>query len=165
VMIPLPWSYVNSWRCAGCSLCCREFSVVLKFNEWLRIIRTYGVGVTMAGLNKFYMGKKSDGSCIFLYKPYGRWLCGLQHMKPTACKLWPFKIYMKPTYGKPEEALFNYEGRRFFVYIDPSCPEIIWGSPSSEMIYRVIPEVIEIALGIKEKQVYSTSLMLYDLFP
>jgi len=84
-------------------------------------------------------------------------------MKPIACKLWPFRILNRPKYGKTREALFNYKGRRLYVYIDPSCPEIRWGKPSSIMINHVIPEFIEIALGIRKKQVYSTGALLYSL--
>jgi len=86
-------------------------------------------------------------------------------MKPMACKLWPFKILNKPKYGRAKEALFNYNGREFFVYIDPLCPEIRWGKPTLETVYKVIPEFIEIALGLREKQVYSTSTILNELFP
>jgi len=86
-------------------------------------------------------------------------------MKPLACKLWPFKIMDKPKYGDARKALFNHNGRRLFVYVDPSCPEIRWGKPTVKMMYKVIPEFIEIALGLKEKQLYSTSTMLYDLYP
>jgi Fe-S-cluster containining protein len=137
----------------------------LKFNEWLKLIRTYGIGVTGAGLNKFYLEKKPDGSCLFLCMSEGICLCGLQNMKPLACKLWPFKIVDKPKYGKGREAILNYKGRRLFVYVDPFCPEIRWGKPTATMTSNVIPEFIEIALGLKEKQFHSTSTMLYDLYP
>lgn len=165
-MVPVPWSYVNSWYCTGCGLCCKEFDVVLRFDEWLNLVRRYGVGVTTATLNKFYIGKKTDGTCMFVYNSLGRWLCGLQHMKPTACKLWPFKISNMARYGRPQEAAFNYQGKQLFVYIDPLCPEIRWGKPSQQMTYRVIPEFAEIALGLREKQVYSTSsvYMQNDIF-
>ena len=162
-MIPLPWSYVNFWRCTGCGLCCMNYDVVLKFDEWLRIVQRFGVGVTRAGLNKLYLGKKPDGSCIFLSRIGDKYICTLQDMKPIACKLWPFRILNRPKYGKTREALFNYKGRRFYVYIDPSCPEIRWGKPSPIMINHVIPEFIEIALGIRKKQVYSTGTLLYSL--
>jgi hypothetical protein len=33
------------------------------------------------------------------------------------------------------------------------------------MMHRVIPEFIEIALGLREKQFYSTATPLYDLYP
>jgi len=156
-MTPVPWSWVRSWYCSNCGLCCREFEVVLRFDEWLRMVQRYGVGVTKAGLDKFYMGKKDDRTCLFLYNSLGRWFCGLQHMKPVACRLWPFKISNRPTYGRPKEAVFNYGEKQVFVYIDPICPEIAWGQPSPQMLYRVIPELVEIAMGIREKQVYSTS--------
>ncbi|MCX8171469.1 MAG: YkgJ family cysteine cluster protein [Candidatus Bathyarchaeota archaeon] len=153
----IPWSHVSLWRCNGCGICCREFEVVLTFNEWLNITKKYGVGFTKSGLNKFYIGKKPDGSCIFLYMaPDGKWLCGLQDNKPLACKLWPFKVLNKPKYGNSKEALFQYYGQNFYVYIDTFCPGIYWGQPTAELIYKVIPEFIEIALGIRQRQIYST---------
>ena len=162
-MAPVPWSYVNSWYCTCCGLCCKEFDVVLRFDEWLRLVRTYGVGVTTAGLNKFYVGKKTDGTCTFLCNSFGKWFCGLQYMKPKACRLWPFKILNRPRYGRSREAAFDYKGRRLYIYIDPFCPKITWGRPSEFVVYQVVPEFIEIALGLRKKQVYSTSKMQYDM--
>ncbi|MEM1990144.1 MAG: YkgJ family cysteine cluster protein [Candidatus Bathyarchaeia archaeon] len=164
-MVFVPWSQVSLWRCNGCGICCREFEVVLTFQEWLNITKKYGVGVTRASLNKFYMGKKPDGSCVFLYMaPSGKWLCGLQRNKPLACKLWPFKILNKPKYGDPKKAAFEYYGHRFYVYVDSFCPGIYWGPPSAELIYKVIPEFIEIALGIRQEQIYSTMQMPSNIF-
>ena len=137
----------------------------MKFNEWLNLVRTYGVGVTRAGLNKFYIQKKQDGSCLFLTISNGIWFCGLQNMKPTACKLWPFKVLDRPKYGRAKEALFNYKDRRFFIYVDSVCPQIGWGKPTTKMVHNVIPEFIDIALGQREKQFYSTSTTLYNLYP
>jgi len=156
-MNPVPWSHVNSWHCSCCGLCCKDFEVVLQFDEWLNLIRKYGVGVTKTGLNRFFLGKKDDGTCMFLYNSFGRWFCGLQNTKPMACRLWPIKVVNRPKYGFANEAAFNYNGRQLFVYIDPSCPEISFGRPSQRMTYHVIPEFIEIALGSREKQMYSTS--------
>ncbi len=164
-MMLVPWSYVNSWRCNGCGICCKRYQVVLKFSEWLRLVQTYGPGVTSTSLNKFYLEKKPDGSCIFLWESGETHLCGLQNMKPIACKIWPFRILDRPKFGKPNEALFTYRGRKLFVYVDPSCPEIRWGNPSFEMAYRVIPEFVELALGLREKQYYSTSMDLYRFYP
>jgi len=164
-MVPVPWSYVSSWRCIGCGVCCKGFDVVLRFNEWLSLVRTYGVGVTTTSINKFYLGKKPDGSCSFLASSGGIWFCGLQNMKPLACKLWPFKVTDKPKYGNPNEALFDFRGRKVYVYIDPTCPEIRWGKPTIQMVHGIIPEFIEIALGLREKQYFSTSIELYDLYP
>jgi Fe-S-cluster containining protein len=129
----------------------------LTFDEWLYITKKYGVGFTKAGLNKLYIGKRPDGSCMFLYMASnGKWLCGLQNNKPLACKLWPFKIFNKPKYGNAKEALFEYLDQKFYIYIDPFCPGIRWGPPSIELVYKIIPEFIEIAMGIRQKQFYST---------
>lgn len=123
----------------------------------MNIVRTYGVGVTEADISKFYLRKRDDGTCVFLHKLYNTWLCGLQHMKPTACKLWPFKILGRPKYGSPNEASYDYRGRSLFIYVDPSCIGIRWGNPTEELTYKAIPELVEIALGLREKQFYSTA--------
>ena len=159
-MVPIPWSQVRFWRCTGCGICCMYYNVTLKFDEWLRIVQKFGIGVTEAGLNKLYLAKKADGSCIFLSKSNGVYYCMLQDMKPLACKLWPFKILSRPKYGRSREAEFNYNGRRFYVYVDPFCPEIRLGKPMPIMIGKVIPEFIEIALGIRKQQIYTTGNFL-----
>jgi len=162
-MIPVPWTYINSWRCTGCGICCKKYEVVLKFNEWLKLVQLYGAGVTSADINKFYLGKRADGSCIFLILSNGVHFCGLQNMKPVACKLWPFKILDRPRYGIASEAAFDYQGHRLYIYVDPFCPEILYGHPSAVLLHKIIPEFIEIALGVREKQYYSTSTPLYDM--
>jgi len=114
-MMSIPWRYLESWNCIACGTCCKGYQVVLGFNEWVNLIRTYGVGVTQPGVNKFYLGKKGDGTCIFLYKPFDTWLCGLQGMKPKACKLWPFKILSRPKFGRPNEAVYKYRDKNFLL--------------------------------------------------
>jgi len=160
-MIPIPWRYVESWNCVACGMCCKGYQVVLGFNEWVNIIRNYGVGVTQPGISKFYLGKKSDGACIFLTKLYDTWLCELQNMKPKACKLWPFKILSRPEFGSPNEATYKCMDRNLFVYIDPACIGTRWGKPTQEFTHRTLPEFIEIAVGLREKQYYSTSRIPY----
>jgi len=164
-MVPVPWRYVSSWSCDGCGLCCKGFSVVLRFEEWFRLVKRFGAEVTRVGLNKFYLARRSDGSCVFLYNYFGRWLCGLQDMKPLACKMWPFKVLKRPKYGNPNESIFNYRGRTFYVYVDPFCPNLRWGRPTAELTYKVIPEIIELSMNVREKQVYSTSRTLSQLVP
>jgi Fe-S-cluster containining protein len=160
-MMPIPWRYVESWNCIACGICCQGYHVVLGFNEWINLVRTYGVGVTQPGVDKFYLGKKSDGTCVFLYKFFDTWLCGLQNTKPNACKLWPFKILSRPKFGRPDEAVYEYRDRKFFVYVDPSCIGIMWGEPTQEFTYRTLTELVEIATGLREKQYYSTSKIAY----
>lgn len=157
-MKPVPWRYINSWNCMACGLCCRGYDVAIKYPEWVKIIQTYGIGVTRPGINSFYLEKRANGSCIFLYRFFDRWLCALQDMKPRACKLWPFKVGNQPRYGRPSQASYEYMDREFFIYVDPRCGGLRFGrNPSNQLVSKTIPEVIEIALGLREKQLYSTS--------
>jgi len=159
-MLPVPWRYVNSFNCYACGLCCKGFSVVLNFAEWMSVVKTYGVDFTSPGINKFYLKHRSDGSCSFLYNYYGKGFCSLQHMKPLACKLWPLKILHRPKYGRAREAEYNYAGNKLFIYVDPSCTGLTWGNPTTNFLKTTLTEFIELALGLRKKQVYSTSRML-----
>ncbi len=161
-MLPVPWRYINYWNCYACGLCCKGFSVVLNFAEWMNIVKTYGVGFTSPGINKFYLKPRRDGSCAFLYNHHGKGFCSLQHMKPKACKLWPFKILQRPKYGRAREAEYNYAGRKLFIYVDPSCTGLTWGNPTTNFLKTTLTEFIELALGLRKKQVYSTSQMLHS---
>ena len=160
-MKPVPWKYVDSWNCIACGACCKGFEVVLSIPEWINIIRSYGAGVTQPTISKFHLKRRNDGSCIFLCKYFDQWLCGLQYMKPTACKLWPFKILSRPKFGRPNEASYEYKNRRLYVYVDPSCTGIRWGNPVQDFMQKTITEIVEIALGLRQNQYYSTSRMSY----
>ena len=78
-------------------------------------------------------------------------------MKPVACKLWPFIPLTKPKYGRDQEAAFEHLGERFYVYVDPRCSGITLGRPSSHLVQRVLPELIELRLGIRTRQNFTTS--------
>jgi len=67
-MLFVPWQRIADWKCTACGLCCRAYSVVLNFQEWLNIVKNYGVDKTVSGLDKLFIKRRSDGSCIFLYK-------------------------------------------------------------------------------------------------
>ena len=120
-MIPVSWRNVKSWNGIDCGAYCRDYQVVLDFNEWVKIVRTYVVEATKAAVSKLYLRKKSDGTCIFLTQLGDTFFCGLQHMKPKACKIWPFKIFFRSKFGIPREDLYRYRDRNFFVYLDPAC--------------------------------------------
>ena len=156
-MLPVPWRYVESWNCLACGLCCKGFDVVLDFPEWINIVKAYGVDFTQPGISRFYLRRKIDGTCVFLYNNYGNWLCSLQHMKPMACKLWPFKISTKPKYGRPKQALYNLTNMKLYVYADPSCVGLRWGNPNPEFTNTILPEFVDLALGQRRKQFYSTA--------
>ena len=155
-MEPVPWQRVKSWNCITCGICCREFDVILTFWEWANIIRKFGASAIKPSVTRLCLGKKSDGTCVFLYNSSGSWLCALQQSKPKACKLWPFKILEQPRYDRDKEAIYQYGDKDFFVYVDPSCLGITWGIPTKRFISETLPEFIEIALRKREKQFYST---------
>ena len=131
--------------------------MVLKPEEWARLVDLYGPSVVDVGHGKFYIRRRSDGSCVFLIRVGDKWFCGLQDMKPKACKLWPFKVISWPKYGRPNEAYLEYAGYPLYVYVDPYCPGIKWGTPEPSFVATTLREFVEIALGIKTEQEYSTS--------
>ncbi|PVX23779.1 MAG: hypothetical protein CW691_09645 [Candidatus Bathyarchaeum sp.] len=156
-MNPVSWRNVKSWKCTECGMCCRDYHVVLNFNEWVNIVRKYGAQSTMPTVNKLLLGKKSDGTCCFLTCMGDNCICGLQYMKPLACKIWPFKVFDNPKFGNPNEALYTYRNRNFFIYVDPACTGLTLGKPSPEFKYKTLPEFIDVAVGIRRKQLHSTS--------
>ncbi|MEM3736855.1 MAG: YkgJ family cysteine cluster protein [Candidatus Bathyarchaeia archaeon] len=153
----IPWRKVRSWGCVGCGdICCNSFRVPISAWEWARLCHLYGPQIAEFRFDGLYLKKRADGSCIFLYPSMGNFLCALQAMKPYACKLWPFKIGRKPTYGCADEALYSFKGDKFYVYLDPFCRGIMLGKPTQQFAVQVIPEFIEIFLGGRRAQIYST---------
>jgi len=155
----LPWSEVSSWHCNSCGICCKNYAVVLGFPEWLNIVKNFGVEYTAPTISKFSMRRRLDGTCVFLRKVVDSSFCSLQHMKPQACKLWPFKVLSKPKFGSASRAVYHYQAQRLFIYADPVCPGLRRGVPTQEFAYSVIPEFIEIALGVRQKQLRTTSFL------
>ena len=156
-MLPIPWRYVESWNCTTCGMCCKGFNVVLDFPEWMNIVKAYGIDYTIPSISKFYLKHKNDGNCVFLQNYYGSSMCSLQHMKPMACRLWPFKVASKPRYGRPKESEYRLNSMKLYVYVDPSCGGIRWGSPTPEFVSFVLPEFVDLALGQRRKQYYTTA--------
>ena len=85
------------------------------------------------------------------------YMCGLQNMKPKACKLWPFKILTKPKFGNVNQAAYNYGGSTFFVYADAVCSGLRYGSPSWEFANNTLTEFVEIAMGLRNDQHKTTA--------
>ncbi len=153
----VPWQRIADWKCSTCGDCCRLYSVVLGFPEWLRIIKTFGVETTVADISHLYIKRANDGSCQFLCRGFNTHYCGLQGMKPEACKLWPFKVLSEPKYGQPEHATFNYAGRKLFVYADSMCSGLRFGNPTSEFGSQTVREFVELALGTCRTQCKTTA--------
>jgi Fe-S-cluster containining protein len=153
----VPWQYVADWRCISCGDCCRLYSVVIDFEEWLRITKNYGVEYTASSLSKLFINRRSDGSCTFLNNGSQVGLCQLQHMKPRACQIWPFKVLSRPQFGYPGEALYLYRGKPLFVYADPMCKGLRLGKPTFEFANYTVEEFVEIAAGIRRNQFRTTA--------
>jgi Fe-S-cluster containining protein len=153
----VPWRYVANWKCIQCGDCCRLYSVVLNFHEWLGIVKYFGAEHTASGLDKLFIRRRTDGSCAFLQAgPYASY-CGLQNMKPRACQIWPFKILMKPQYGLPNDAAFSLGNNKVFVYVDPACHGVRFGTPTYEFANSTLREFVEIAAGLRAHQLKTTS--------
>ncbi len=84
------------------------------------------------------------------------YFCGLQQMKPEACKLWPFKVLSEPKYGEPSQAVFDYMGNRLYVYADTMCSGLRYGTPTWDFRYTTIREFTELALGLRQVQYKTT---------
>jgi hypothetical protein len=110
----------------------------------------------VAGLDRFYIKRAHDGSCAFLCNYANNYYCGLQSMKPEACKIWPFKVLSEPKYGDPNQAAYDYHGIRLYVYGDTMCSGLRLGTPTWDFHYTTIKEFAEIALGLRDAQCKTT---------
>jgi hypothetical protein len=72
----VPWRQIADWRCTACGFCCKLYSVVLGFPEWLRIVKTFGAETTVADLSHLYIKRVNDGSCSFLCHLANTYCCG-----------------------------------------------------------------------------------------
>lgn len=153
----VPWRNIADWKCTACGYCCKLYSVVLNFPEWLLLVKTFGAETTVAGVDKLFIKRADDGCCTFLCHLAGTYFCGLQQMKPAACKLWPFKVLSEPKYGQANQAAFNYQGIRLFVYADSMCSGLRYGAPTWEFNFSTLREFVELALGARQVQCKTTS--------
>jgi uncharacterized protein len=152
----VPWQSIADWHCKACGYCCKLYSVVLGFPEWLRIAKTYGVETTIVGLDHFYIKRASDGSCAFLCTNSMNYHCSLQNEKPEACKIWPFKILSEPKYGEPNRAAYDYGSMRLYVYGDTMCSGLRTGTPTWDFRNKTIKEFTELSLGLRQIQYKTT---------
>ncbi len=154
----VPWQYISDWKCDMCGDCCRLYSVVIDFPEWLQIVKNFGVEKTVTGLDKFYIKRGIDGSCPFAYSIAHNCLCGLQNMKPGACKQWPFKVLFEPKFGDANHASYSYGDLRLFVYADSLCSGLKYGNPRWEFAALTLREFVELTLGKRQTQRMTTRL-------
>jgi len=163
---PIPWRLLHDWGCYACGECCKRYVVELKPWEWARIARTYGYSSSVVSSGgKIYLKRRPDGSCVFLYNMWGNKLCGLQEMKPQACKLWPFQVYESPVFGHAELSRYECSRGIFYIYVVPDCIGLIWGSPSKHLKEQILPEIVDIKLGLRVRQEHSTARLLVASHP
>jgi Fe-S-cluster containining protein len=158
----IPWQNIADWHCKACGYCCKLYTVVINFQEWLNIVQRFGVGTTVTGLDRLYIKRCSDGTCSFLCNQSNRYYCALQNMKPEACKIWPFKVLTEPKYGSPNEAAFDYGKIRLYIYVDNMCSGLSYGVPSWDFRYRKVPEFAELALGVRNVQHHATGRLGFE---
>ena len=68
-----------------------------------------------------------------------------------------FKIFSTPKFSNLKEALYEYKNKNLFIYVDISCPGLTFGRSTQDFKYRILPEFIEVAAGLRENQCHSTS--------
>ncbi|MCX8182017.1 MAG: YkgJ family cysteine cluster protein [Candidatus Methanomethyliaceae archaeon] len=156
----VPWSKISDWFCTACGKCCKEFKVPLRTYEMVLLANTFGFSCIEFGVSATYLKRRLDGRCVFQVKRNGKMVCGIQPLKPVACKMWPFAVFESPHYEHSNEASFNFKNETFYVYVNNYCRGLIYGSPSFRFINSVIPEFVELKLGLRMHQVRSTSLTI-----
>ncbi|MGQ9760170.1 MAG: YkgJ family cysteine cluster protein, partial [Candidatus Methanomethylicaceae archaeon] len=156
----VPWSKMMDWFCVACGSCCKEFKVPLRAYETTLLSNLFGYRCMEPDVGTFYLRRRENGRCIFQIYNDGKFVCGIQALKPLACKMWPFLVCEKPEYEFKEEALFEFRGERFYIYVHPKCRGLKYGPPTSNLIKKTIPEFIEIKLGLRRSQSRSTSLLV-----
>jgi len=105
-------------------------------DEMVQVYKRYGQSVLEFGLGKAYLRNRRDGRCVFQRPLMDRWICTLQGTKPTACRLFPFRL-------------------------DPECQGIQLGQPTPHFRDQVVPEVLRIGMGFPVKQKYTTSTSIH----
>lgn len=156
----LPWRKVRDWSCSACGECCKHFEVQLSPYELAKLAPFGAASRIRFEHGRVYLRKRRDGRCAFQEEAMGLWICSLADRKPTICKLWPFHVFNRPSYGRGGQAEYEYEGKKLYIYVNSYCPNLTLGRPSERLTTLVIPEVLDIALGKSGSQRYSTSRLL-----
>lgn len=153
----VPWSEVANWGCNACGRCCVGYRVPLRMDEYVKVGAVCGQDVLEYGFGKVYLRNGPDSRCI-LQRPWnGRWLCSIQGLKPTACRLFPFLIQHKPLYTRGDGSEFTWGNQTYYIYLDPDCEGITPGHPTERYSQYILPEIIRSGLGMAIKQKFTTS--------
>jgi len=161
----IPWSRIYDWFCSACGQCCKEFRVPLRAYEAVQLSKIFGSSCLELDVGSPYIRRRLDGRCIFQAKEEGKMICSIQPLKPLACKMWPFVVCETPRYEYRDDAAFDFRGETFYVYVNTYCKGVIYGHPSSRLVNLVIPEFVELKLGLRNDQIRSTSTKVKILSP
>lgn len=91
----------------------------------------------------------------------GKWICTLQGTKPTACRLFPFRMHNKPIYKGGENAKVQIGEKVAYLYMDPDCKGITFGKPIPRFAKEIVPEIVRIGMGLPVKQKFTTSKSIH----
>jgi len=152
----IPWQDVNTWLCDACGICCLGYRVPLRIDEYAKIAGQFGYNTVELDLGKIYLRRNLNNRCLFQRFWGGKWLCTIQGMKPLACMLYPFRVSKEPKHPRGDDAYYKFRGVGLYVYLDPHCPGIKLGTPDQDFLTKTLPEIVEISLGLKNRQYYST---------
>ncbi len=130
-------------------------------DEKVRITNQYGQVVLSYGLGKTYLRNQSNGRCTFQRPLMGRWICTLQEQKPTACRLFPFRLNNKPIYKRGDNARVQMGDKTYYLYMDPNCKGITLGKPTERFARQIVPEIVRIGMGLPVKQRFTTSKSIH----
>ncbi len=130
-------------------------------DEMVRITNQYGQGVLQYGLGKSYLRNQSNGRCTFQRPLMGKWICTLQGTKPTACRIFPFRLNNKPIYKNGDNARIQMGDKTYYLYMDPNCNGITHGQPTERFARQIVPEIVRIGMGLPVKQKYTTSKSIH----
>lgn len=153
----IPWRDVASWGCRACGNCCVGYRVPLKMDEFVKVGSSCGQGVFEYGMGKVYLRNGPDRRCVLQRPLMDRWICMIQGMKPTACRLFPFRIQHKPVYSRGDNSAYRLGDKIYYIYLDPDCQGIIPGQPTERFAKQVLPEIIRSGFGVAQKQKFTTS--------
>jgi Fe-S-cluster containining protein len=130
-------------------------------DEMIIVSSQYGQKVLEYGVGKAYLKNQSNGRCVFQRPLMGRWICTLQRAKPTACRLFPFRMHSKPLYKDGENAKVTIGDKTYYLYMDPDCNGIVLGQPIERFRTQIVPEIVKIGIGLPVKQRFTTSKSIH----
>ena len=157
-MAHIPWREIKSWRCVRCGNCCTQgLKVNLRTYEYSKLLNFWPESIQIGWPGDPFL-KKINRRCVF-YNKYG--LCSLQqfNLKPFACKVWPFVVYLEPKSNDSDGARFYFENNQYFVYLNPCasslCHGLDRGNPK-ELPY-IINEILNVYKNPLRNQHYTSS--------